>query len=196
MTRASSRSADSSMVASSSSRRPRVHVDVALAQGGDRRLDRGQRRAQVVADGGEQRRALAVDRGELARARLRAEPAPLVGGLGRRGEGVQHALVLREQLRAAPEQPQPGTDRDIEAQRSFAPRGAQPARSASCHSPVSRSRAFRATDSMSNVRRAGQDAVQRRPPPRSVPASDKRVSASAAARSAARARRVASSTAR
>ena len=93
-------------------------ADVGLPERAHRGFDPGKRGAQVVAHGGEQRRALLVRGGELrCLARLRAEPLRVERVLSRRGEGLQHALVLGEQAGAAAHQPQPGPDRDVEAQR-------------------------------------------------------------------------------
>ena len=130
-------------------------IDVGLAQRADGRLDRGQRRAQVVADGGEQRGALAVDGGQLARPRrARSARRPSYAVCGRGRERLQDPLVLGEQRRAAADQPQVAADRHVEAQRRLLA-GRAPARLLDAD-PVagSRSRAFSTTDSMLNVSRA------------------------------------------
>ena len=100
-TTASSRSAACSIVSSSSWRSSSRPGDVRLAQRAHRRLDRRQRRAQVVADGRQQRRALPVDVGERARLLGLLGQAPaLEGRLRRGGERLQHALVGRRTARA------------------------------------------------------------------------------------------------
>ena len=85
-TRSLSRSASSSMVSRNSWVAAGVEVDVALQQARDRRLDRRQRRAQVVRHGREQRGAQLVGLGQpggpvgvgpqLALLRPRSPPAP------------------------------------------------------------------------------------------------------------------------
>ena len=95
-----SRSVSSSMVARNSSRSLVRPGDVGLAEAADRRLDRRQRRAQVVGHGLEQR----------ACAARWPRPAPRPGPPRRRGgarstaarelggEGVEHAAVLGRQV--------------------------------------------------------------------------------------------------
>ena len=195
---ASSRSADSSIAASSSPRCSSDQLHVGLAQRADRRLDPGERRAEIVADGGEEGGPLAVGRGELARlARALRQPPALVGGLGRPRR--------TRAARAGPRRTAPGRGRSASARcRSARRSGAAPPRRAApsrrSRPPPSRrtdaARALSATDSMPNVVRARSSTW------RSVSCSSKSlrarsdsVSACRAARSAARARRAAASTA-
>ena len=164
-TTASSRSADSSIVASSSSRSSSRPLDVGLAQAADRRLDPRERRAQVVADRGEQRGALAVD---ARRALAPAWPARRAAGPRRRSARRRRRPRSTRWSSANSAGPRPTSrrsrcDRHVEAQRRLA-RPAAPSRrrSTSVHSPLPRSRAFSMTDSMPNVSRAPlEDAVQR-----------------------------------
>ena len=68
--------------------------------------------------------------------RPRRQAPALEGGLRRRREGLQHALVLREERRPAPDQPQVRADRHVEAQRRLRA-GRRPARVLDVdHSPV------------------------------------------------------------
>ena len=100
-----SRSSDSSAVASSSSRSVVVEDHVVAAQAGDRRLGRGQRGAQVVADRGEQRGAQPVGLGQRpGRGGLLGEPLLAQRDGGLRGERLDHPPVGRRAAggRAAP----------------------------------------------------------------------------------------------
>ena len=145
-------------------------VDVGLAQGADRGLDRrragcagrGRRRRAARCAGGRPWRASRASRASLAQA-----PA-LVGGLGRGGERLQHALVLGEQRRAAADQAQV-VARSGRRSAAAPPRRAAPSPRAR-RRPTrrdGRSRGLSATDSMWNVLAGAlQDAVQRLRAPR------------------------------
>ena len=197
----SSRSADSSIVASSSSRSLVGPVDVGLAQAADRGLDPGQRRAQVVADGGEQRGALAVDVGER-RAPRSASPLsrrPSYAVCGRGGERLAAPAGPR---RTAPGRGRPAAGRGPigTSKRSGASlAGGRPAgvldvdplaarRARAPSAPPTPCRTSRARGSRIVAQRLRARRGRRRRAPR---ASRPR----RAARSAARARRAASSTA-
>ena len=70
-------------------------VDVGLAQARDRRLDRRERRAQIVGDRLEEGAAQVVRLRERLRAvGLAAQPCVLEHDAELRGEGLQHGLVL------------------------------------------------------------------------------------------------------
>ena len=98
-------------------------VDVALEQARDRGLDRGDRRAQVVRDGGEERRAELVRRRERAcRLGLGLELAEVDGGGELLGEGVEHALVLAADRRAGEREHVLGVELD---RRACSPRGSR-----------------------------------------------------------------------
>ena len=95
------RSVSSSIVCEELLPRVRRPVDVVLEQARDRGLDRRDRRAQVVRDGGEERRAELVRRRQRARGLgLRLELAELDGGGELPRERLEHALVLAAQRRA------------------------------------------------------------------------------------------------
>ena len=71
-----------------------------------------------MADRCQQRGPLLVDDRQRARLLcLAAQHLALIGGPGGVGEGVEHALILGKQRRAAAEQPQPRADRNVEAKR-------------------------------------------------------------------------------
>ena len=166
----------------------------------DRGLDPGQRRAQVVADRGQQRRALAVDRRRApARlARLLAEPAALVGGLRpRAANACSTRWSSANSAGPRPTQPQVAADRHVEAQRRLVA-GRRPADVLDVdplvrrrgRAPAARRTPCEGVARLARGRRAGVSAPRgrRRPAPRaSRPARG--------ACSAARARRAASSTA-
>ena len=98
-----SRSVSSSMVARNSARLLGRPVDVGLAEAGDRRLDRRQRRAQVVGDRLEQRAAQLVGLGQrVGPAGLGPEPAVLEDGGELGGEGVEHERGPRRRCRGPP----------------------------------------------------------------------------------------------
>ena len=96
-TRAASRSADSSMVASSSSCSAWRPGHVGLPQAGGGGLDAGQRGAQVVPDRGEQRGADPVDLGKLLRPRcLLCKACCFPSAAGSSGESFEQNSVLGE----------------------------------------------------------------------------------------------------
>ena len=94
-TSALSRSVSSSIVARNSSPFVRCPVDVVLEQARHRRLDAGERRAQVVGDGREDRRAQLVGALELVRLRASASSSSSVERAGELGdERLEDALLL------------------------------------------------------------------------------------------------------
>ena len=102
---APSRSAESSMAPSSSSWSSADQVDVRGTQGGHGRLDPGERGAQVVGDGGQQRRAHPVARASTRGRCLLGELGPLRDHRQVGGEGGQHPAVLDRQRPSAQHQP-------------------------------------------------------------------------------------------
>ena len=156
-TTASRRSAESSIVASSSSRSslgPRRRRSGAGVLTPALIPASGVRRSWPTAASSAVRCA-STAASARACSRLAAQPLALVGGPRGGGEGVEHALVLGEQRRAAADAAA-AAGRAATSKRSGAslPAGAQPACSASIHSPLAGSRAFSATDSIPNVSRA------------------------------------------
>ena len=108
-----SRSRDSSAVSSSSAWSWADHSMSVAAQARHGGLRRGQRGAQVVPDGGEQRRPHPVALGDRHRGGGGlAEPVPLQDDGGLRGEGADDSLVLGAQRPAAQREHQgvPGGD--------------------------------------------------------------------------------------
>ena len=96
-TSASSRSVSSSIVATNSSTASGGHVDVALAEAGDRRLDRRQRRAQVVRHRLQQRARSVVGLGQVG--------GPT--GLGLQALALGGGGELGGERRSAPAGPRP-----------------------------------------------------------------------------------------
>ena len=93
-TRELRRSDSSSIVARNSRVSAGVHWHVVLQQARDRRLDAGERRAQIVGDGGEDRRAQVARRGESPRlGGLRLELLERERRRDLAGEGVEDAAV-------------------------------------------------------------------------------------------------------
>ena len=117
----------------------------------------GKRRAQVVADGGEQRGALAVDGRRAARPRapraLRRRPSYAVS---RRARRTPRSTRWSSANSAGPRPTSrtPGPTGTSKRSGASLPGGAQPACSTSTHSPAGRSRTFSVTDSMRERRRA------------------------------------------
>ena len=104
-TSAASRSREVSAAWSSSRRSSAGQVEVEAAQGGDGRLGRRERGAEVVADGGQQRGADLVGLGERRRlGRGPAEPDVVEddGGLGRERADQALVLGLEQAVRAGP----------------------------------------------------------------------------------------------
>ncbi len=94
-TRALSRSVSSSMVVEELVGRVRCPVDVVLQEAGHRRLDRGQRGAEVVRHASQQGGAQGVGLGGDHRRGGLGPQSPLLEGRGELGdEGVEHPLVV------------------------------------------------------------------------------------------------------
>ncbi len=150
-----SRSAPVSMPASSSASSSRAPVDVVGAQRGDRRLDAGQRGAQVVGDGGEQGGADPVALGEPAGlGGLPGQPPAFQQRGGLRGEGDQHPAVLGGQHPAAEREHQPVADRDLDVGLvGHGDRVRADGRARCSRGRRRRSRSSSATDSMAKVSR-------------------------------------------
>ena len=169
------------------------------AQGRHAGLDPGQRRAQVMADRREQRRALGGRRPPACAPRracsLRRRPSKAVCAAAAKACSTRWSSANSAGPR--PTSRRSWADRHVEAQRLAALLRRPAARSTSAHSPLAWSRAF--SDDGLHAERAR---ARGRGSPRSVscssrsaPASADSVSACALASSAARARRAASSSA-
>ena len=108
-----SRSSDSSAVASSSSRSASLKATSLAAQAVDRRLGRGQRGAQVVADRGQQRGAQPVGLGQRPdRGGLLGQPLLPQRDRGLGGEGLDHPPVGGGERVSAQDQGEVVVDRD------------------------------------------------------------------------------------
>ena len=184
----SSRSVSSSMVSRNSACRSGGPVDVVLQQARHRRLDRGQRRAQVVGHRPQERGAELVRprRSSSASARLACSRALLERRRQLGGEGVQHPLVVAAQ-RARPVSTEHGVlvDRERRPARSSGwprrvvagrrPRATQP--------PSRRTQQADGVERRTCMRRWSDDLEQRRRRRRRAPpASAASASASAPAR--------------
>ena len=159
----------------------------------------GQRGAQVVADGGQQRGADAVALGQLA-GPLRLAPAA-AGGPGRRRPGRRRRPAPGGPRRAAPGRSAPAPCGRRPARRRPRPRAAgsgaavPPTLPAQVHGATSLSRSSSATDSMPKVSRTRSSSASRLVSPRStLPARKDRISDSARSRAAWWVRRAARST--
>ena len=157
--RSSSRSADASMVASSSCFISDVHTTSFLPQAGHGRLDAGEWRAEVVTDRRQQCRSQPVDLRELAALGRRVRqllvlPGPRGGG----GQAGEHPPVLAEAARG-PRRQGAGPGRRRRALRA---RRAVAVRPLSTSSSLSPWRSSSATDVMpKTVRTCCQDGGQR-----------------------------------